>query len=96
MAHPMWSGQLLIGAEVLATVVLILRLARELNVVALVVLPTVAAAMVEVALKDMPIPSFPQRRVGKDRKSRKSDYGVWEGNVANIGMDKCHHVRHHP
>ncbi len=44
--------QLLIGAEVVAAGVLILWLVMGVNLVALVALPTVAAAMVGVALKD--------------------------------------------
>lgn len=80
--------QLLIGAEVVAAGVLILWLVMGINLVALVALPTVAAAMVGVALKDTLTRFFSGIELGKIVK-----VGEWitvvdrEGMVTHIGME---------
>lgn len=80
--------QLLIGAEVVAAGVLILWLVMGINLVALVALPTVAAAMVGVALKDTLTRFFSGIELGKIVK-----VGDWiavldrEGMVTHIGME---------
>ncbi|MBS0172340.1 MAG: mechanosensitive ion channel [Nitrospira sp.] len=80
--------QLLIGAEVVAAGVLILWLVTGINLVALVALPTVAAAMVGVALKDTLTRFFSGIELGKIVK-----VGDWvsvldkEGIVTHIGME---------
>ena len=80
--------QLLIGAEVVAAGVLILWLVMGINLVALVALPTVAAAMVGVALKDTLTRFFSGIELGKIVK-----VGDWvtvldrEGVVTHIGME---------
>ncbi|MGZ8422924.1 MAG: cyclic nucleotide-binding domain-containing protein [Nitrospira sp.] len=80
--------QLLIGAEVVAAGVLILWLVMGVNLVALVALPTVAAAMVGVALKDTLTRFFSGIELGKIVK-----VGDWitvlerEGIVTHIGME---------
>lgn len=79
---------LLIGAEVVAAGVLILWLVMGINLVALVALPTVAAAMVGVALKDTLTRFFSGIELGKIVK-----VGDWvsvldrEGIVTHIGME---------
>lgn len=79
---------LLIGAEVVAAGVLILWLVMGVNLVALVALPTVAAAMVGVALKDTVTRFFAGIELGKIVK-----VGDWitvldrEGIVTHIGME---------
>ncbi|WHZ15768.1 MAG: mechanosensitive ion channel family protein [Nitrospira sp.] len=79
---------LLIGAEVVAAGVLILWLVMGINLVALVALPTVAAAMVGVALKDTLTRFFSGIELGKIVK-----IGDWitvldrEGIVTHIGME---------
>jgi len=79
---------LLIGAEVVAAGVLILWLVTGINLVALVALPTVAAAMVGVALKDTVTRFFAGIELGKMVK-----VGDWitvlerEGIVTHIGME---------
>ena len=79
---------LLIGAEVVAAGVLILWLVMGVNLVALVALPTVAAAMVGVALKDTLTRFFSGIELGKIVK-----VGDWiavadrEGIVTHIGME---------
>lgn len=79
---------LLIGAEVVAAGVLILWLVMGINLVALVALPTVAAAMVGVALKDTVTRFFAGIELGKMVK-----VGDWitvlerEGMVTHIGME---------
>lgn len=80
--------QLLIGAEVVAAGVVILWLVMGINLVALVALPTVAAAMVGVALKDTLTRFFSGIELGKIVK-----VGDWvtvldrEGVVTHIGME---------
>lgn len=80
--------QMLIGAEVVAAGVLILWLVMGINLVALVALPTVAAAMVGVALKDTMTRFFAGIELGKIVK-----VGDWitvldrEGIVTHIGME---------
>lgn len=80
--------QLLIGTEVVAAGVLILWLVMGINLVALVALPTVAAAMVGVALKDTLTRFFSGIELGKIVK-----VGDWisvldrEGIVTHIGME---------
>ncbi len=80
--------QLLIGAEVVAAGVLILWLVMGVNLVALVALPTVAAAIVGVALKDTLTRFFSGIELGKIVK-----VGDWitvlerEGVVTHIGME---------
>ena len=80
--------QLLIGAEVVAAGVLILWLVMGINLVALVALPTVAAAMIGVALKDTLTRFFSGIELGKIVK-----VGDWitvldrEGIVTHIGME---------
>lgn len=80
--------QLLIGAEVVAAGVVILWLVMGINLVALVALPTVAAAMVGVALKDTLTRFFSGIELGKLVK-----VGDWitvlerEGVVTHIGME---------
>ena len=80
--------QLLIGAEVVAAGVVILWLVTGINLVALVALPTVAAAMVGVALKDTLTRFFSGIELGKIVK-----VGDWvtvldrEGVVTHIGME---------
>lgn len=88
---------LLIGAEVVAAGVLILWLVTGVNLVALVALPTVAAAMVGVALKDTLTRFFAGIELGKIVK-----VGDWitvldrEGMVAHIGMEHVTlHTRTH-
>ena len=56
---------LLLGAEVVVAAVIILRLVLNVNVVALVALPTVAAAVVGVALKDTLARLFAGIELGK-------------------------------
>ena len=79
---------LLIGAEVVAAGVLILWLVMGINLVALVALPTVAAAVVGVALKDTLMRFFAGIELGKMVK-----VGDWvtvlerEGIVTYIGME---------
>jgi len=79
---------LLIGTEVVAAGVLILWLVMGINLVALVALPTVAAAMVGVALKDTLTRFFAGIELGKIVK-----IGDWitvldrEGMVTHIGME---------
>lgn len=80
--------QLLIGAEVVVAGVVILWLVMGINLVALVALPTVAAAMVGVALKDTLTRFFSGIELGKIVK-----VGDWvtvldrEGVVTHIGME---------
>lgn len=80
--------QLLIGAEVVAAGVVILWLVMGINLVALVALPTVAAAMVGVALKDTLTRFFSGIELGKIVK-----VGDWvtvldrEGVITHIGME---------
>lgn len=80
--------QLLIGSEVVAAGVVILWLVMGINLVALVALPTVAAAMVGVALKDTLTRFFSGIELGKIVK-----VGDWvtvldrEGVVTHIGME---------
>ncbi len=80
--------QLLIGAEVVAAGILILWLVMGINLVALVALPTVAAAMIGVALKDTLTRFFSGIELGKIVK-----VGDWitvldrEGIVTHIGME---------
>lgn len=80
--------QMLIGAEVVAAGVMILWLVMGINLVALVALPTVAAAMVGVALKDTVTRFFAGIELGKIVK-----VGDWitvldrEGIVTHIGME---------
>jgi small-conductance mechanosensitive channel/CRP-like cAMP-binding protein len=79
---------LLIGVEVVAAGVLILWLIMGINLVALVALPTVAAAVVGVALKDTLARFFAGVELGKVVK-----VGDWiatmdkEGVVTHIGME---------
>ncbi|MDR4481493.1 MAG: mechanosensitive ion channel [Nitrospira sp.] len=79
---------MLLGAEVVAAGVLILWLVMGINLVALVALPTVAAAMVGVALKDTLARLFAGIELGKIVK-----VGDWitvldrEGIVTHIGME---------
>ena len=79
---------MLLGAEVVAAGVLILWLVMGINLVALVALPTVAAAMVGVALKDTLTRFFAGIELGKIVK-----VGDWitvldrEGMVTHIGME---------
>jgi small-conductance mechanosensitive channel len=80
--------QLLIGAEVVAAGVVILWLVMGINLVALVALPTVAAAMVGVALKDTLTRFFSGIELGKLVKV--GDWITvleWEGVVTHIGME---------
>ncbi len=80
--------QLLIGVEVVAAGVLFLWLIMGINLVALVALPTVAAAVVGVALKDTLARFFAGIELGKVVK-----VGDWistmdkEGLVTHIGME---------
>ena len=80
--------QLLIGAEVVAAGVVILWLVMGINLVALVALPTVAAAMIGVALKDTLTRFLSGIELGKIVK-----VGDWvtvldrEGVVSHIGME---------
>ncbi len=80
--------QMLIGAEVVAAGVVILWLIMGINLVALVALPTVAAAVVGVALKDTLARFFAGIELGKVVK-----VGDWittmdkEGVVTHIGME---------
>jgi small-conductance mechanosensitive channel len=79
---------LLIGVEVVAAGVLVLWLIMGINLVALVALPTVAAAVVGVALKDTLARFFAGVELGKVVK-----VGDWiatmdkEGTVTHIGME---------
>lgn len=79
---------MLLGTEVVAAGVLILWLVMGINLVALVALPTVAAAMVGVALKDTLTRFFAGIELGKIVK-----VGDWitvldrEGIVTHIGME---------
>ena len=80
--------QILIGVEVVAAGVLFLWLIMGINLVALVALPTVAAAVVGVALKDTLTRFFSGIELGKIVK-----VGDWvtvldrEGVVTHIGME---------
>lgn len=80
--------QILIGVEVVAAGVLFLWLIMGINLVALVALPTVAAAVVGVALKDTLARFFAGIELGKVVK-----VGDWistmekEGLVTHIGME---------
>lgn len=79
---------LLLGAEVVVAAVIILRLVMNVNVVALVALPTVAAAVVGVALKDTLARLFAGIELGRIVKE-----GDWiatlsrEGMVTHIGLE---------
>ncbi|HEX2056161.1 MAG TPA: mechanosensitive ion channel family protein, partial [Nitrospiraceae bacterium] len=80
--------RLMLGAGVVAAGVIILRLVMNINLVALVALPTVAAAVVGVALKDTIARFFAGIELGKMLKE-----GDWittlerEGKVTHIGLE---------
>jgi small-conductance mechanosensitive channel len=79
---------LMLGAGVVAAGVMILRVVMNINLLALVVLPTVAAAVVGVALKDTLARFFAGIELGKMVKE-----GDWittlerEGRVMHIGLE---------
>lgn len=79
---------LLIGAELVVVLLVVLRVVMDIDVLALVALPTVAAAVVGVALKDTFARFFAGVELGKVIK-----VGDWintmekEGRVVHIGME---------
>lgn len=80
--------RLLLGAGVVVAAVIILRLVMNINLLALVALPTIAAAVVGVALKDTVARFFAGIELGKMVKE-----GDWittlerEGKVTHIGLE---------
>ena len=85
---PQVVRNLMLGAGVVMVAVIILRLVMNINLVALVALPTVAAAVVGVALKDTLARSFAGIELGKMVK-----VGDWitilerEGAVTHICLE---------
>lgn len=79
---------LMLGAGVVAAGVMILRVVMNINLLALVALPTVAAAVIGVALKDTVVRFFAGIELGKMVKE-----GDWittlerEGRVMHIGLE---------